>query len=274
MVVRDFKKTPTAAGTFAKLNNPEIIFKEFGQQDNNGLDSMTWHNREKDWYNAERRFIFAAPNRFQRAEWIKLITTGKNKATQAKSKKIASKKVAKKRVETATGKTTTQTKQSSVFSTTKASVDLTAFNTAQTYNSKGTTPLLDFDCPNLSSTIKQHIGKTKNMRRNQSNMQQPYRREQQPIGEDLTYSETMISNIKINRGSYESLTGLELYQNTLIKNLEDGKQGSIEEIKESASLDNSLVTTLNKGKKKKGKKKKAANTGKREFKPVLAQQRA
>jgi len=37
--------------------------KEFGENDNNGKDSMQWNNREKDWYNAERRFIFAAPNR-------------------------------------------------------------------------------------------------------------------------------------------------------------------------------------------------------------------
>ena len=37
--------------------------KEFGHGDRNGKDSMTWAVREKDWYNAERRFIFAAPTK-------------------------------------------------------------------------------------------------------------------------------------------------------------------------------------------------------------------
>ena len=37
----------------------EITEKDFGKGDNNGKDSVMWKNREKDWYNAERRFIFA-----------------------------------------------------------------------------------------------------------------------------------------------------------------------------------------------------------------------
>ena len=56
-----------------------IVRKEFGQNDNNGRDSMQWHNREKDWYNAERRFIFAAPNKSMRSKWINLITSEKHR---------------------------------------------------------------------------------------------------------------------------------------------------------------------------------------------------
>ena len=48
----------------------DILAKEFGQEDNNGQDSMTWHNREKDWYNAERRFIFATKTTKRRDKWI------------------------------------------------------------------------------------------------------------------------------------------------------------------------------------------------------------
>ena len=43
-----------------KLNNASITEKEFGKNDNSGHDSALWRNREIDWYNAERRFIFAA----------------------------------------------------------------------------------------------------------------------------------------------------------------------------------------------------------------------
>ena len=39
---------------------------------------MTWHNREKDWYNAERRFIFAADTAKSRSRWLKhfILVTG------------------------------------------------------------------------------------------------------------------------------------------------------------------------------------------------------
>ena len=37
--------------------------KEFGKDDKNGKESMTWKNRERDWYNTERRFIFACKNK-------------------------------------------------------------------------------------------------------------------------------------------------------------------------------------------------------------------
>ena len=48
---------------------------------------MTWQNREKDWYNAERRFIFAAPNLRQRDKWIDLIMC-KNVPSEAQKKKM------------------------------------------------------------------------------------------------------------------------------------------------------------------------------------------
>lgn len=38
----------------------EIVEKDFGKDDKQGVEAQTWKNREKDWYNAERRFIFAA----------------------------------------------------------------------------------------------------------------------------------------------------------------------------------------------------------------------
>ena len=58
-----------------------ITAKEFGKDDENGQTSMQWHNREKDWYNAERRFIFAAPSRKAQTKWIQMI--GKTKAIVA-----------------------------------------------------------------------------------------------------------------------------------------------------------------------------------------------
>ena len=70
----------------------DILAKEFGEEDNNGQDSMTWHNREKDWYNAERRFIFAVPNERQRSKWLDLIMTQKVPAEKRKNK-IKNKKI-------------------------------------------------------------------------------------------------------------------------------------------------------------------------------------
>ena len=52
------------------LNPVEITHKEFGQDDNEGHDAMLWKNRERDWYNAERRFIFATKNPKKRNKWI------------------------------------------------------------------------------------------------------------------------------------------------------------------------------------------------------------
>ena len=54
-----------------------ITEKEFGKQDNDGKEAATWANREKDWYNAERRFIFACNTRKERDKWIELIIKDK-----------------------------------------------------------------------------------------------------------------------------------------------------------------------------------------------------
>ena len=55
---------------------------------------MTWHNREKDWYNAERRFIFAAPNDKQRIKWMNQIM---KKPSEAQLNSIKNKKLGKSR---------------------------------------------------------------------------------------------------------------------------------------------------------------------------------
>ena len=44
------------------LKDRKILEKDFGENDNNGKDSMKWSNRVKDWYNSERRFVFACKN--------------------------------------------------------------------------------------------------------------------------------------------------------------------------------------------------------------------
>ena len=53
-----------------KLEDKRITKKEFGADDNQGKESQTWKNRETDWYNAERRFIFAADTKRKRNHWI------------------------------------------------------------------------------------------------------------------------------------------------------------------------------------------------------------
>ena len=56
----------------------DITKKEFGRGDKNGKESAMWRNREKDWYNAERRFIFATNTKALRKEWIKNIMIEKD----------------------------------------------------------------------------------------------------------------------------------------------------------------------------------------------------
>ena len=46
---------------------------------------MEWHNREKDWYNAERRFIFAAPHKKQRNQLIQMILKQKKAKVERRS---------------------------------------------------------------------------------------------------------------------------------------------------------------------------------------------
>lgn len=77
MSIRDLTKSKS--GTHHHLNDQAVTNKEFGKQDNHGKDSMTWHNRVYDWYNAERRFIFAAPNKKAMNKWISLIENEKKK---------------------------------------------------------------------------------------------------------------------------------------------------------------------------------------------------
>lgn len=41
--------------------------KDFGTEDGKG--DATWKNREMDWYNAERRFIFSTPSQEESKKW-------------------------------------------------------------------------------------------------------------------------------------------------------------------------------------------------------------
>ena len=74
MAVRDNRR-----GTYKdhKLYSGEIVSKEFGADDNEGHDAMLWKNRERDWYNAERRFIFATKNPKRRNKWIEEVIKDK-----------------------------------------------------------------------------------------------------------------------------------------------------------------------------------------------------
>ena len=47
----------------------EITQKEFGAIEKGGHPN-TWTNRERDWYNAERRFVFAARTAKERNWWV------------------------------------------------------------------------------------------------------------------------------------------------------------------------------------------------------------
>jgi len=53
---------------FIDITNKDFGEKK-GEKDWKGK-STTWQNREIDWYNAERRFIFATKNKKQRDKWI------------------------------------------------------------------------------------------------------------------------------------------------------------------------------------------------------------
>lgn len=63
-----------------------ITKKEFGKDDNNGKDSMIWKNRQKDWYNAERRFIFASATEKAKDKWIKHIERVKTNKSLLRNK--------------------------------------------------------------------------------------------------------------------------------------------------------------------------------------------
>ena len=54
-----------------------ITGKEFGENDNDGKDAATWKNRQTDWYNAERRFVFACKTTKERDKWVEKIVMEK-----------------------------------------------------------------------------------------------------------------------------------------------------------------------------------------------------
>ena len=62
MAVRDKKREDSKED---KLYSQDITQKEFG-----GAKNASWKNREMDWYNAERRFIFATHTATLRDEWV------------------------------------------------------------------------------------------------------------------------------------------------------------------------------------------------------------
>jgi len=70
MAVRDDRK---GKHKDHKLFDGKITHKEFGEDDNEGHDAALWKNRTKDWYNAERRFIFAAKGPKTQGKWIEQI---------------------------------------------------------------------------------------------------------------------------------------------------------------------------------------------------------
>ena len=74
MAVRDNRR---GAYKDHKLYSGEICSKEFGADDNEGHDAMIWKNRERDWYNAERRFIFATKFPKRRNKWIEEVIKDK-----------------------------------------------------------------------------------------------------------------------------------------------------------------------------------------------------
>ena len=81
MVVRDDTK---GQHKDHKLYNTKITDKEFGADDKDGREAVQWKNRVKDWYNAERRFIFATKTEEQRQRWLDEIM--KEKACSAITK--------------------------------------------------------------------------------------------------------------------------------------------------------------------------------------------
>lgn len=83
MAIRDLKKGRKSH----KLCDDHITGKDFGKDDNDGHDAMQWKNREKDWYNAERRFIFATQKKGQRKDFLEKFN--KDKVATSLKKGIA-----------------------------------------------------------------------------------------------------------------------------------------------------------------------------------------
>ena len=74
MAIRDKRR-----GTVLEhhIYDHQITDKDFGKEDNEGKDAILWKNRMKDWYNAERRFVFAAPNGKMMKEFVEKISMDK-----------------------------------------------------------------------------------------------------------------------------------------------------------------------------------------------------
>ena len=58
---------------------------------------MTWSNRENEWYNSERRLIFACTSNFERERWIRHFQRSMNDNVEKKKKRKKSRKSSKKR---------------------------------------------------------------------------------------------------------------------------------------------------------------------------------
>ena len=68
------------------LEDQKIIEKEFGKAEPavNGVQcTYTWTNRQNEWYNAERRFIFSCKSEQERTKWMSAIkVAAKNQKNQ------------------------------------------------------------------------------------------------------------------------------------------------------------------------------------------------
>ena len=74
MAVRDKRRATIMQN---HLYDKSITGKEFGADDNDGKDAATWKNRQSDWYNAERRFVFACKTTKERDKWVEKIVMEK-----------------------------------------------------------------------------------------------------------------------------------------------------------------------------------------------------
>lgn len=69
------------------VENEQLLRKEFGQDISTGNFKMSaiksknsWSKRELDWFNAERRFVFACYNEHERQYWLDNLTQLVNKS--------------------------------------------------------------------------------------------------------------------------------------------------------------------------------------------------
>lgn len=73
---------------FSHVEDQQIIEREFGQKKesvNKNLQSYKiWSVRSNDWYNSERRIIFATRTKKERGKWLKFFTKAaqRNKAEE------------------------------------------------------------------------------------------------------------------------------------------------------------------------------------------------